>query len=85
MRRSAERLGPIFEVVKTCDFRCNGWAFVDGEKTRDGRRTYNVICSAGLIGGCKGPNKDQLKEIDAAAGKRLRAKRPLPFQRFEIR
>lgn len=86
MSRSVERLGEVSRAVRTCDFRCNGFSFIPGENTKDGKPTFIILCSEGLPGGCKGPNKDQLQEIDQAVGKRLKAKRrmPYPYPRFEV-
>lgn len=63
--------------------RCPGEFTQQPEKSKDGKRTWANVCLAGINGGCRGPEKTQIEELDAVAGKIYstpkRRKRPVIY------
>lgn len=72
------------ETEKTCNFICHGSTLVRGVNTRDGKPTFNIIYSAGLVGGCKGPDLEQLQKMDKEVGKMVGSKRLAPPLRLAV-
>lgn len=59
-------------VMSHCEGNCSGRTrFVPGPATADNRPTWEVLCEAGKPGGCKGPDFNELAELNADAGRAL--------------
>lgn len=67
-----------------CPTGCNGsGGFTPGEETSDGKRTFEVYCSAKVRGGCSRLSPEELKEIALSQGRRFGASRRIPPLRFD--
>ncbi len=64
-----------------CRKECSGrFSLQEGSLTRDGKQTWNVVCSAGVQGGCKGPDLEQATALSREAGRSFGASaRPRPL------
>lgn len=53
-----------------CRTECKGsFSLQEGLPTRDGKKTWNVVCAAGIQGGCSGPTYEQAIELSQVAGR----------------